>query len=280
MRHLVRRRVLVVMLMQMMFTRVSAAETCTDFKVGESRKHTASTLSGLFLNANQISYRTIRIEENKYRLEINPVFQIPEKDPYANAQRPAKLRVVESARGEMEKCFQWFNESYGGLLQPQIELGVSTNTTPVYVRLNPDPLFRSYSRQYALNVIGNCPTMVHEALHMMGLYDEYRESSWTVPAPEGTTKYKFDCRARSDSLMADVNRYNQVTYRTEAGPSGFTEMVLPLRPAHLRQLIFPECAEKNPLYLGCIKNAYVTSNSLNQCPAAPPECASPNAWLE
>jgi hypothetical protein len=58
--------------------------------------------------------------------------------------------------------------------------------------------------------------------------------------------------------------------------------VTPLRPAHIRKLLWPECAEKNRIYDACTANAYKTSvkNGGKGCLEMPQICSSESTWLE
>jgi hypothetical protein len=328
------------------------ADECSEYKVGETRKLEHHTALGVLLPIPPISYSTTRLSEDLYRFSINPVFMMPAKDPYKSLTTPETYKEDPTIRQQIEDCFAWFNQNYGDLLSPRVRLAVGTEANRVYIKINKDSEFRSHSIVYAEKALKSCGTVVHESLHLMGLWDEYTETdtAWYQPGA-AKDKKRWDCRAKSDSIMSRAFGFDSLPWHrtqnllcgcTEAQgscteklekdwqesvtscPEGTTELArasalgdpffdrvdgiasqvnvdkrpvngvlykmakilsdrvldLPLRPAHLRQLIHPGCEAGNGVYRQCIRYAYKTSNLKLQCPDVPPECHQLNTWLE
>lgn len=116
---------------------------------------------------------------------------------------------------------------------------------------------RSNSTGYAMDA--NCDTIMHEALHLMGLVDEYYEfkSNHRLMYPDRAAGPK-------DSFMM-------------GGQSGFFGIGSKYRlyPAHVNAILYPNCTEKNATYYQCSKYAYETKKSTD----VPAICKDRRAWL-
>ncbi len=250
----------------------SAGENnCADYQMGESRKFSEHAMIGFF-GAPEISYQVTKFSENKYLLEINPKFfeMVSRTSPLGALEN--KSQEVPEGRERAIACFAWFNEKYSSSLNPQIQLGVSQSPRQINIQITKDPEFRSYLKKYNLKNMSDCAFIVHESLHLMGLWDEYIEDQ----NPNAKGLLSFNCRSISDSIMSDQQSYSGFFHATN--PDGTIKM--PLRSAHIRQLLFPSCSERNPVYRACISNAYRSIGTILNCNAAPAVCSEKNTWLD
>jgi hypothetical protein len=71
-------------------------------------------------------------------------------------------------------------------------------------------------------------------------------------------------------------------YSTVYPLEAYAPRITPLRSAHLRKLLWPQCLNKNEIYDRCTANAYRTSkaNGGEGCEPSPSICQTPNAWLQ
>ena len=123
---------------------------------------------------------------------------------------------------------------------------------------------RSDSRNYFHTA--SCETIVHEALHLMGLMDEYEEKwlgknthpitsifkPWSNNTDKGTA---FDCRAIGPDTSIMHNNHH-MDYFKQVFFSG-----------HADAIIYPNCERRNDDYYACAKLAYKTNkkNTPNGC---------------
>ena len=98
---------------------------------------------------------------------------------------------------------------------------------------------RANSGAYPVNI--NCITVLHEVLHLTGLVDEYKEYY-----EDGIAKYPNRSYGPANSIMSDMGVYLIFGLKTKAK----------FYPAHIRQILHPDCAEMNSLYQTCSQGAY------------------------
>ncbi len=119
----------------------------------------------------------------------------------------------------------------------------------------------SNSGSYAANI--NCPVIVHEVLHLLGLNDEYKEMrgqyvdvNGNVTSRESPTAdrhaLKYDCRVvQHNSIMASHReRYHNTNSESSL-----------LDPAHFNAILYGQCHHREDvkLYRECSQLAYQTS---------------------
>ena len=170
--------------------------------------------------------------------------------------------------------------------------------------------------------IEDCYTLLHEVGHHLGFVDEYLETA-TVDKPNLSggkiSHHLFDCRIPGpvDSLMSssrsrfqgaaiELSRDCSDSSQEKVKISGENEDISRLTedflsngykecqreavsgeprlyPAHLRELVYPNCKSKNRVYQECAKRAQITSFELksSKCPEKPPECLGGSGeWLK
>lgn len=181
------------------------------------------------------AFRIKRIGNKKYIAEINPKFYgaPPGQDEsyvsYALRSGETHSRFVEY----MNICLKRYNPYLKGPNGEELEIqAVNDNKIPqvaIYIERDWDARatglskvdidkkkFRSSVHNYAADI--DCPSVLHEALHLMGLKDEYNEvSAGYILNPE-TGEHEFvsegaagyDCRVMGpgNSVMSD--QYNAI----------------------------------------------------------------------
>lgn len=125
-------------------------------------------------------------------------------------------------------------------------------------------LRRGDSQHWDLN--WECPAIVHEVMHLMGLVDENRET-------ELVNGHSYDCRASGpdDSLMSNpANAYA----RLAAVPQSAL-----LYPSQFNAIVATGCTDRNSLYYACAANSYLSSTFGNGCrQGLPAECTGA-VWI-
>lgn len=126
------------------------------------------------------------------------------------------------------------------------------------------------------NIVTDCPTVLHEALHALGLVDEYEE---TTIKETSTNLNAYNCRVRGpeDSIMRSLAALN--AYK-KAGRNSI------LYPAQFRVITEPGCSDVNHIYYGCAQLAYapsVNQDGEERCPTSIPlPCLDEStfSWLQ
>ncbi len=106
-----------------------------------------------------------------------------------------------------------------------------------------------------------CPQIMHEVFHLVGLVDEYADAPSYVCRASGPT----------DSIMVNPDLAYQVVLGQRSRHSI-------LYPAQYRAITAPGCPSENRGYYACAANAYRTNPK--SCTPSPPECSGNRAdWV-
>ncbi len=114
---------------------------------------------------------------------------------------------------------------------------------------------RSNTFQYSSNI--DCPSILHEMLHLFGLEDEYEERSYSqkenlkaISDNYGQYSHSvYDCRFTSeDSIMSNHWKRWNSTFNKEKNISL-------LSPRHFNFILYGKCQEKNQFFYECIEQA-------------------------
>lgn len=217
---------------------------CRDLQVGEKRKvlEPAPYKSTAARYGYFSGYDVTRVSEKKYKVHF-PVVFISGKthtDPSLeklNTPAEIDLKTDQDHRGRVQKCLSSKNHLLKDKNGTQLELSIDNsysearkNSGVVHTIQIEGTQHRSNSYNYAQNI--DCPTIIHELLHLAGLCDEYQEYDQITGAlknakgsvidpqklgfnvkPEITTK-KYDCRAspKLNTAMSDANTALSVTH--------------------------------------------------------------------
>ncbi len=232
-------------------------------------------------------YSLRRASTNVYDVFLNLEFK-PARSFEGSAEE--KIQLNDNYRARMNSCFRelesTLKDEHGRQLRLHIynpELHKLQDAPPLVKIKIEGGIHRSNSMAYSYNI--DCPTMIHEAFHLLGLIDEYEEH-WKgynhnffslafrpyVPADNGV-KPAFDCRALGpwDSVMN-----SQWSLGRGQG----------LYSAHVNMIIYPHCQQKNQKYLSCARFAYRTSFqnnngaiALRDCSQQVPDYCKKDDWL-
>jgi hypothetical protein len=152
------------------------SQACKEYALGESRRVLARHIA-------------TKLSEKKYRILMSAEFHAAEEVPADQAVlMREKVKACYKAAGALKASDQ--NELSFELLEniPSKLLQVP----PSYIRVYTGGI-RANSGNYHLDM--DCPTILHETLHLVGLDDEYKESTEDM-----------SCRSFGDSIMADHTR--------------------------------------------------------------------------
>lgn len=209
-------------------------------------------------------YTLVRAGEKVFDVYLNLEFKA--KKSY-DGNIKGKKEINDYFKKNMDACFDSHNHRLKDELGRQIRLHVydaETDKLPsappkVKISLSGED-HRSNSFNYESDI--DCPTMIHEAFHLLGLIDEYEEK-WLgfnhsffslafkpfVPTSD-KVKPAFDCRAIGPDQSIMHNQWTMYWGR-------------PLFSGQVNTIIYPNCEEKNKKYYTCAKYAYSTSKENN-----------------
>lgn len=273
-----------------------ASSLCSKYETNEYRVVSRENFSG-FIGGHTIGYVTQKVSENKYKIFFDLDFwgsytqQLNSShdqyiDNILDIQNQNK-KEESDLRNFLKTCFIYINSSDFGDGTTRFELHqIDHNYTgpmPKRIRLNINrqESHRTNSREYSSRNL-SCQTIIHEVLHLSGLWDEYVEPYLVVgfmgvKNGKMNDKKAYNCRSNSDSIMSNSSDYRF----TNSGFIHVNSEATALRPAHIRELLFPGCPG-NETYRACVRNAYETSEDHGGkgCKPAPEVCSTFNKWLE
>lgn len=230
-------------------------------------------------------YTLVRASEKVYDIYLNLEFKKSKK-------YDGDIEDVNTFfKTQMNQCFSILQNSLVDELGRKLRLHIYDKekdkrlpSPPPMMKIKiEDAKHRSHSKAYESDI--DCPTMIHEAFHLLGLVDEYEEK-WKgfnhsffslafkpfVPTSDKVLP-AFDCRAigPEDSVMSD--QWNLIFGKG-------------LYSGHVNAIIYPNCDEKNQKYYTCAKYAYRTSAKNNgalpnigDCSKKVPDYCKDEKWV-
>ncbi len=233
-------------------------------------------------------YTLLRASKNVYDVYLNLEFR-PSKN-YDGALKDHH-ELNKFYRKKMNTCFRSVDHALVDEFGRKLRLHVYdkyTDTLPseppaVKIKIE-NQSHRSDSLAYRSDI--DCPTLVHESFHLLGLVDEYEEK-WLgfnhnfislafkpIVATSDKVLPAFDCRAVGPENSIMHNQWNMFWGK-------------PLYSGHVNTIIYPNCAEKNDKYFTCAKYAYKTSAKNNgalpnigDCAKKVPDFCKNESWIE
>ncbi len=234
-------------------------------------------------------YSLRRASRNVYDVFLNLEFK-PARSYDGSPEE--RVQLNNHYRNRMNSCFREFDFALKDEHDRKLRLHIynqgihQLQDAPPLVKIKVEGgRHRSNSGAYARHI--DCPTMIHEAFHLLGLVDEYEEK-WMgynhnffslgfrpyLEVDNQRVKPAFDCRAISpiESMMHNHNYLGR-------GQSMYS--------AHANMIIYPNCFEKNEKYISCAKFAYKTSFrnnngavALRDCSRRIPDYCKTDEWLK
>ncbi len=146
------------------------ALSCVQLDPGQSKVITGKTGTPIAGN-----YTLTRLSGSAYRATVNPQF--------ADAGGGQSADLQASYRARLAACFArvspYLKNSDGSTLELRLAEEGSDVPQPSQIPVRADA--KSQARGHALfwsSGVNDCPTMLHETLHWLGLPDEYEETQW------------------------------------------------------------------------------------------------------
>ena len=263
---------------------------CRELELDKPKQVSLSREQGTGLPAR---YQITKTADKTFRVDLNvhfgPDATFGEKEKFGkDAATVAEYieRVDRHYRAEMKKCLAASNPRLVDPDGQRIEIRINDkflepthfNGESSFIAIGPRKYdgnglhTRDSKRVYTSNV--DCPTMIHELMHLLGLCDEYPERTFAKKIAGEPPHRLYNCRALGPMSSVMNNSGVAMAGLTTSGPNG-----TPLRPAHVRAIVFGGCEAKNKLYYACAKHAYTTAPP-GRCPAMPEECKDPLNWLK
>ena len=233
------------------------------------------------------SYKLKREPDGSYTIPLNIQFQAGEN---YDGSTP-KMAVSQVYMDKAQKCLERANTKMLGpngeklnivLQQPpkkEESCEDTTGTHNITIESSSED-HRSNAIQYASDI--DCPTITHEVLHLLGLCDEYEETSTGFVVNPATGEYQnakrsqeyensffqpaYDCRVtKENSIMSNhYERWSNV-FDIEKEASL-------LNPEHFNSILYGKCQEKNGLFNQCSQLAYESSLENESCMQKKQEC--------
>ncbi|MBI3542258.1 MAG: hypothetical protein HY075_03150 [Deltaproteobacteria bacterium] len=229
-----------------------------------------------------------------------PYYEITLNPSFLNDGGEIDLALNDKYQKKMRECFKEAN--------PRLRGPHGEYMTLKLIRDNPGTLMppvspitiakagvRSDSENWKADI--DCPTILHETMHLLGLPDEYREWSKGAKVDKGTGivsytdggadsgKSKYDCRSIGpvDSLMhSQEDAYDAVALTRFLGifPRSPKRPSL-LYPAEFDSIVKPGCGSANGGFYACAASTHETSIAAlgGGCPKNRPKRCSKPSWV-
>ena len=234
------------------------------------------------------SFKVKRELDGSYTIPLNIQFQAGEN---YDGSTP-KISVSQVYMDKAQKCLEQANTKMLGpngeklniaLQQPSKEAESCEDTTGTHniTIESSSKNHRSNSDQYASDI--DCQTITHEILHLLGLCDEYEETSTGFVVNPATGEYQkaeksqesenssfqpaYDCRiTKENSIMSNhYKKWRNVFVNRKQDASL-------LNPEHFYAILYGKCQKKNGLFNQCSQLAYESSLENESCMQKKQEC--------
>ena len=264
------------------------ARNCEDIPPGKQKR----VSSGTGLNKE---YTVRREDDGSHFVVLNLQFTAAEN--YEGSV--SKDQVPSHYRREVKKCLKRANKKMLGPEGEKIQVvleeepsGQSPCPEPAeIVEIGPSGIVSSPSK-YASDIIKECPRIIHEILHQIGLCDEYlvKKRGYIVDSKTGETVkevenihavgeldsnqslvLQYDCRVtRTNSVMANhYERWINVFFKETEGSLVTSQQV--------SAILYGDCNSRNRLFNECSQLAYKNSFEDKTCLKKRKECEDLNA---
>lgn len=275
------------------------AEACVDLKVGETRV----TSHEDFAQESKVEqkFAVTNIGNNTYKVDIVlnfKSFDMPRINLTYNRVRTCLNEINSNPSAQ---------DSLGRKLKinihtPQEALRIPAEKRPPMVDINiADTSIRENSRAYQIDT--ECSVVLHELLHLLGLRDEYQESSnghyknsltgeaVTLNPTDTEEQNKlrdiksgvlsgftflkdYQCRTIPQKNTIMKNNYSLYKDIFTADVKDSTKLLY--EPAHIERIIYPKCSSRAKKYIACSKDSYKTAGEV--CVEKPSYCTD-DSWL-
>jgi hypothetical protein len=196
------------------FRKVSP-DLCIRLSPGESRVINVEAF--MSPTGTESKYKLSRLSETDYLAEIRLEFF---RDTDFDGDSRSDRELNRNMKRKVDACFHLFRDSFRGPDGKKLEIRLSRapeiplERIPVGGRV-----VRTHSHKYSSSV--NCPTMIHEILHLMGLVDEYKEFSEGYAddpttgikrrVSDGSGKNAYDCRTYGPPTSVMYDQWAAIT---------------------------------------------------------------------
>lgn len=240
-----------------------------EFPIGKSKVISSKYGTAVTWGAvSEKEFRLTRLTSEKYVFELNVRFK-----PSCEIPKDLSAELSDRWLRRANRCFEVYKPYLLGPNSEALEIrfikepvAFAPRAHEIEIKGQPrggkdanDQDDRGHAGQYFPDF--DCVTILHEALHLTGLVDEYREHF-----------HDYKCRllGPEDSIMGNHSFAEMRTVNTGLSL---------LRAAHVRFLLNPNCKEKNSIYYKCASYAYEGGNHCNY-KDLPSECsAGAVSWI-
>ena len=241
-------------------------QSCSDYKIGEERQFIITPFQSVILH--YVHYRIKRESAKHYKAFVVMEFS-PDSSSYKSSPVPGD-QVHDYYIGRVRDCLSRANPRMKGQNGETLEIVIEDarqvdSCMPkrlIQVGYSPD---RISSTTYYQNNIG-CVAIVHEVIHLLGLWDEYKKIGTSYFRPS------YDCRVvQKNSILSDYKaRWNNVFVNK------FDNSLLD--PSHFQAILYGNCSLRDDvkLYRQCSRLSYQTLSNGNACLDQKAYCESQN----
>ncbi len=246
----------------------SAFVSCDELDVGESMA--VHNKDGRSRSKIGQTYALKRVDDVTYEAYINLEFYDYEEEKEKYGKIPLPQDQEHTIRKNLKRCYEQMSsamkDEHGRLVKIKLfdaEKDLDIPVPAVHKVWYSTAFQRANSSLYYSTM--RCDVAVHEAYHILGLVDEYKEE-WKeinsnlfqrmfgqkyVPNADGVERPIYDCRAKTN-------------------PKSMMSNNIQIFSAHVNAIIYPNCEEKNEIYFACIKNSLKTSRKNLKLPVPLP----------
>lgn len=225
-------------------------------------------------------YRLTKTSEKTYLAEINLVFS----EVWDGDRQITNRNKMWSTK--VQRCLNKYNPYLQGPDGESLKIKLSAQAPRVVINVQ-EALERIESNVYSDKM--QCPAVLHEVLHLLGLADEYKETQVGYSMNkvtgalelvwEGAEIPAYDCRAMGpeDSVMnTETLAVEEVLSKNRSTKKSL------LAPGEFKVITDPFCESKNSKYNECVRFAYDTSlaHEDKKCTPAAVECQKNFDWLK
>ena len=258
-----------------------AADSCTDLKPGETRNtegYIGTPVWGHYVLA-RTQDRTLTRNFEAYRGQVVlsgtvvPAYQALVNIRFLDANGNYDEKLARKFEKKTQGCYDRAESKLRGpdgeflsialsTLHPEIDAPRASD-----IKITRKWFFRSNSGNWKYRP--NCPLILHETLHLLGLVDEYQETDRVHG------KLEYDCRALGPRRSV-MNEQDIAWFFTAMTKDSL------LRAGQFRAIIWPGCLARNAVYYECARDAYSTSagHGGGGCtPDKPPVCKK-RSWVD
>lgn len=215
--------------------------SCVPFPLAKGTTKVVDLAARQSVTGVEQRYAISAADDKEYRVELNLAFTTGPLGIKDN-------KLTLSKTQEVQKCLDEINPFIKGPKGEKLSFHLGTSAPSVSIEIGP-PKYRSHSRKWAGDA--DCSTIFHELLHLVGLVDEYIDTT--------DNNNSYNCRIEG-SPYSIMNIHGNTYADAKEG-------LLPsvLLPHHFYSILAADCIEGESAYARCARRAYSNAQQSDKC---------------